>query len=276
MAERSKEEKQFSEDLDRLLAGEELRPAEGAGEDYRATVEFARKLLSHRDGLSPHSREQLRSMLLSRLAEQEAKAVRRRQPWWGQLLHNPVWRTATVTVAIAALAMAVIWQSGMLGQPQGELAQRTPAPSPAPSPLLAPAAAPQPAIAPAPPRALEKRALDTSPVRMGQEVRVQLEFTNKGSQPLDLPRFPPALRIARSGTDQVVRSFPAGASSRQVQPSETVQYTLVWDQKDDSGQQVPPGTYSVLVEDPSLRAGALADEARQAFETVAEIVVQSR
>src|SRR3972149_1979155 len=98
MTEKKMEEKRFSEDLDRLLAGE-ATAAEDAGDDYGTTVAFARRIISQRDALLPDSKNRIRSRLLARLAEQESRATRAPGRWWSQLLGNPVWRTATVTVA---------------------------------------------------------------------------------------------------------------------------------------------------------------------------------
>jgi hypothetical protein len=274
MAKGSSEERRFSDNLDRLLAGEGTEPTEKMSEDCRTAVEFARRLADLRDEPSPSFKQQTRNRLLARLAEQEAarQKEKRHRPWGslGRLFElSPVWRTATVTIAVAVLALAVIWQSGLFNQPEGDIARRAPAPELATPPQTAAAAAPT-----ATPL-LELRPLETIFAKPGEAVRVELVFINMGPQSVELATFPPAIHVAQSETDRVVRSFASGKVRRAIQASETVTYSLLWDQKDDNGKQVSPGKYFVLIDDLVFGTGTQPGEARRSFGRVVDIVVQS-
>ncbi|MBM2832361.1 MAG: hypothetical protein HW414_1413 [Dehalococcoidia bacterium] len=274
MAKESSEERQFSDNLDKLLAGVGTEPAEKMSEDCRTAVDFARRLTSLRDEPSPRFKQQTRNRLLARLVEQEAARQKeeRHRPWGslGRLLSlSPVWRTATVTIAVAVLALAVIWQSGLFNQPEGDIARRAPAPESAPPPQTAAAAAPTPAPL------LELRPLETISAKPGEAVRVELVFTNTGPQSIELAPFPPAIHVAQSGTDKVVRSFAAGKARRAIQASETVTYALLWDQKDDNGRQVGPGRYFVFIDDLVFGTGTQPDETRRSFGRVVDVLIQS-
>lgn len=59
--------------------------------------------------------------------------------------------------------------------------------------------------------------------------------------------FPLAVEVERvrsiRAIPKVVRSFPAGSDRVVLQGKQATTYTLVWDQRDDRGQQVSPGYY---------------------------------
>ena len=129
------EEREFSENIDRLLAGEEVKAGEDVSEDYRMAINFAQKLTKHRDNPSPSFKAQLRERLLSKLAKQEAQQEERNWFWEGLrnlipqspvwrtaaatvviAVQNPVWRAATATVVIAVLVVGVLWGAGIFTQ----------------------------------------------------------------------------------------------------------------------------------------------------------------
>ena len=72
-------ERQFSEDIDRLLAGEEVTGNEDTSEDYRTTINFARKLVELRVDPSPGFKDGLKQQLLLKLTEQEIGATRQKE-----------------------------------------------------------------------------------------------------------------------------------------------------------------------------------------------------
>jgi len=114
-------------------------------------------------------------------------------------------------------------------------------PAPAPSP-------PAPAKRPAPPSPLEISGVAAKPIYLtGEEIEVELAFTNKGEVPITLEPFPPKVGIKRSSPYEVFRSFSAGTGFKVVNPREVATYTLTWDQKNQDGQQVAPGSYGIEV-----------------------------
>jgi len=83
----------------------------------------------------------------------------------------------------------------------------------------------------------------------GDEVEIEFEFKNVSSEPVTVTPFPPVIGITPPVTvhwkEQIIRSFPPGSGKLKLQSGETAVYTLIWDQKDNSGQQVAPGYYKV-------------------------------
>jgi len=117
-----KREKQFAEDIDRLLAGKEVKADEKMDEDYRSNISFADKIIECRGEPSPSFQESLKKSLLSKLAEQEAARAAKRETssFWSRLRNlvsqNPTWRLATVQIAAAVLTLALIWGAGLFHQ----------------------------------------------------------------------------------------------------------------------------------------------------------------
>ena len=81
-----------------------------------------------------------------------------------------------------------------------------------------------------------------------ESVEVQITFTNFDSAARTIESFPPEIKIEsrnRTSVDDIARTFSAGDEQIELQPGESRQYTLVWNQQNDSGQQVPYGWYGI-------------------------------
>ncbi len=141
MGKESNEEKQFSEDVDRLLAGQEVEGGKDAGEDYRAAINFAKRLTEFHADPSPHFKARLKERLLLELAKQEAAARQKAKGnrfWEGLknlLPREAVWRNATATAVLMLVAVGVLWGTGVFSPsatPERELApEETSLPMPA-------------------------------------------------------------------------------------------------------------------------------------------------
>jgi predicted anti-sigma-YlaC factor YlaD len=85
----------------------------------------------------------------------------------------------------------------------------------------------------------------------GEEVKIDLSFSNQAPEMVMMNPFPPGIRIIKlpnvTPPDNVVRTFPAGKNEFGIPPGGTASYAMDWDQKDDGGQQVAPGWYGVKV-----------------------------
>jgi len=278
------EEKEFSENIDRILAGQKVEVGEDVSEDFRAAIQFAQKLEELRDEPLPVFKDQLRRRLLLKLAEKEAAAEEQKEKrfsFWETLRNlvprSPVWRTAVATVVVAVLAVVVVWGSGIFVQAPEQAAEREPG--------LAPATAPAPKVTPEEPSVamLDSRAilnlepvLEEAKVYMpGEEIKIDLVFSNTGSEPIILTSFPPVIQISRVDTGAVVRSFAPGSESTEILASGKLDYTLVWDQLDDGGKQVEPGRYSVIVGDVSIQKSAEPREAQVGFGYVTEVTIEA-
>lgn len=92
----------------------------------------------------------------------------------------------------------------------------------------------------------------------GEEIGIGLSFTNVTSEPFEISPFPPVIEVRADGKrDGIVRTFAAGSSDVTVQPGETTEHTLVWNQQNEQSQQVPYGYYDFYIPD----GGTLEDKA---------------
>ena len=117
---KKKKERQFTEDIDRLLVGKEVKVDEKRDDDYRSNISFAEKLIECRGGPSLVFQDSLKRRLLLKLAEkEEAEAAKReRISFWSWLRNlfsqSQTWRLTAVQIAVAAMTLALIWGTGPL------------------------------------------------------------------------------------------------------------------------------------------------------------------
>jgi len=113
-------EKEFSENIDRILAGQEVKVSADIDDDCRTALDLAQKLIRLRAVPSPSFKAQLKERLLSRLSEEEETKVKttevKRNWFWealGRLVpRQPVWQRVTITLLVAVVAGGVIWGQG--------------------------------------------------------------------------------------------------------------------------------------------------------------------
>jgi hypothetical protein len=82
----------------------------------------------------------------------------------------------------------------------------------------------------------------------GSNVDIKLTFKNSDSEVVIIDQYPPQIFISSSvtpGGQSIGRSFPAGTQQLRMQPGESKEYILNWDQKNDNGQPVSYGLYVV-------------------------------
>jgi len=257
-------EKEFSENIDRILAGEEVKVGPGMDDECQTALDFAQKMVRLRAAPSPSFKAELKERLLQQLSEQETggPALAKKNWFWEGLRHlvphNVIWRAvATTTVVVIVAAVGVFWYMGGFTQPPAPMPAPAPAPrpAPAPAPTPTPAPAPMPAPTPAPspaPRHAEfiemNATTDRSTYLPGEEITIEFSFKNISPQAFMIDPFPPEIEIIGHGPyDELVRLFPAGAESKSLEPGEVVSYTMTWDQRDGQGQQVDYGYYQFRI-----------------------------
>jgi len=84
----------------------------------------------------------------------------------------------------------------------------------------------------------------------GNSVEIQLTFTNFDTEARVMKYFPPEIKVESRNlpfTNKIIRTFQAGQEQLELQPGESREYALTWDQKNDFGQQVPYGWYGIRV-----------------------------
>ncbi len=245
MDNKKRKERNFSRDIDRMLAGKKVKIDKPIDEDYRDNINFAEKIIEYRGEPSPPFQERLKKRLLLQLSEKEAAEARQRSEmtsFWNWLRNlipkSPVWRSAAVTLTVAVLTLVVVWRLGLF--------------SPGEEPIVTGPLGPTVSVET---RAYTEK-LATVPVEtgspmlktvyaVGERIEINFFFKNITDETLTF-LFPPLIKIDNARVE-TVRTFTAGQDTKGIAPGESVQYDLTWDQKDDSGKQVPPGDYQVIV-----------------------------
>lgn len=266
MSKEINEEREFSENVDRLLAGEEVTAGEDMSEDYRIAIEFSKKLIECREDPSASFKAQLKERLLLKLAGQEADAARKKERanrFWEGLRNlfprRPVWQYATAMVAVLMLVFAIVLSSTVF----------------APSPMVEePVNGDEGPIMGTPEQnllGLEAIPQETAISLAEEVVEIELVFQNISSESFTVASFPPSIEILRIDDGEVVRNLGAGDDRVEILPSESVTYTLVWDLRDNSGEKVLHGWYSINVNDVILSKAGEPTEIHQGFGAVAQL-----
>lgn len=256
-------ESRFTEDIERLLRGEQ--PVSVADGDYKATLDFAGQLMSLREEPEPGFADRLRQDLMVRFVEQDAAASRSAQPsLLERLLGSHALRLAVASTFIVLAAVGLVWRAGYLS-PMMEQAGDAPPPAldgggAEPSAEMEEAApemarvgeedAEEESAAMAPAAALPVSVAGYAAVThtWGQDIEISILFKNDGPEGATLSPFPPAVFVREAGTDRVVYGFDSGTSQLALSSMESTTYDIVWDQKDWSGAPVEPGRYEVDVD----------------------------
>jgi hypothetical protein len=227
-----KQDKELLEIIDRLAAGEDVFLPSDTSDEMKEKVKAARELFACTAEPSPCFQENLRRRVVNLLEARQAETIKESRHWWkglsGFFLIPSVWRTAAVAVTVGALALLAVWAAGLL---------------PFQSPDV------PPVVGTALPAAVqvETAAPGVVSAQQGMEVRVELLFRNTVSGEVNIKPFPPEIYIMQPLSRTPVRVFPAGEGEFTLLPSGKAAYTLIWDQRDDSGLPVPAGTYMVSV-----------------------------
>jgi hypothetical protein len=141
------------------------------------------------------------------------------------------------------------------------LTTATATPTARPTPTAAPTTtAPAPTPTPGPSPGVVFNVVPDVISPYGETAEINLSFTNMASETRTISPFPPEISIIElpdlQPPDKVIRAFPAGEDELELQAGESTSYSVNWDQKDDSGKQVPPGWYSVEVTLATSRSSA--------------------
>ncbi len=248
-------EKEFSENIDRMLGGEAINFSAERDNDYQTAIDFARKMVTLRTAPSPSFKVRLNNILRYKASELErrlkAKNTARSDRFWEELIrlipHHPALRALTAVLVVIVVIGSITWGTGIL-----RIAAPAYAPAQAPAQAPAPASKPSPAPVPAPPPAAEKDlpVKSSAPIikntySYGEVIDIDLTVTNVSSMTVELAPYPPGIEIKRATPYEPVRTIPAGTEVKLLRPNEEIHYVMTWDQKDEQGKQVPHGYYYV-------------------------------
>jgi hypothetical protein len=211
-------EKLFSEDIDRLLAGEELKTEAGAGKEVSEALDFARKMIAATPEPGAGFKAQLQARLLQRLAEHETA----KKGWFQRLIpRQPVWQAAAALVLVAVIGVAV-WISGL---------RTTPEP-----------------VVTAGIIQVEART-DKAVYGLGEDVEVEVTLKNVSSESVQIEPFPPILSFMREDSRQPIYTYRAGSDKRTLPSGGETSFTVSWDQRDLTGGYAGNGSYYIELED---------------------------
>ncbi len=254
-------ERQFSEDIERMLRGEE--PA-GKQDDpvYTETMLFARRLIELREEPDPGFAGTLKRNLLTGMAAQDAQ---QKEPssWFVRVFGSPALRLAVVSTFVVLAAVGLVWRAGLLSPTTPQAASEPPGmltvpPSPQAPDLEGPSMARAGEDGSKEDASLAAGATVPASITVvgyaeptafaGDSIPILIVFRNQGPDGYSLNPFPPAITIRETATGRVVYTFAVGTSSCPLSAMTTLTYDLVWDQKDGRGLQVAPGHYEVDLE----------------------------
>jgi len=251
------EEKVFTEQLDKALAGQAIQ-SEGLPEELSLALKFSQKILALRPDPRPQFQRVLRVNLIQKLREKEEHRLSR--PWfWKGMPREPLWQTLVV-LAMMIMVGGVLWSTLFLtGRPSVVDVPSTP-----PIATSAPSALPAPAAGVDQPQKTSAAPTYTSPVnrylaaegstdkpiyQSGEQVKITVLWKNLTSQNLIIKEFPPLVSLMERADGRPVYTFSAGRSSRTLAPGESAGYTFTWDQRDARGNPASPGLYYVELEE---------------------------
>ena len=243
------------------------------------------------------TQEQLREALTARAAsaspspqawgrlEQRLEVTSSLTFWerWGNILRNPVWSAVTAAILVVALALSVLWGTGVFtGVRQAsapafapESAQKNltglPTPSPTPVPPV-PTPTPSPAPRPAPPPPFMANVVpEETSYLPGEKIAARLSLTNTSAEVISISSYPPQVQVTpRFNPDQVLFALAGGAQSLDIKPKDTMTFDFTWEQKDSEGKQVPPGWYNIIFYDMNVSQGGN----RITMNPVARVLIQ--
>lgn len=212
-------ERLFAEELDRLLAGEEIKPAPEAGEDVSAALIFSQQIIEITPEPNPRFESLLQAKLLSELAQAEAKD---NKWYWKIMPRQPVWQAVTATVSVVVIGL-IVWLSGIFSQ----------------MPVTVPAAL------------AANAATNKAVYAAGEPVQIEVTLTNNTDKPLTLKQFPPIISLMDTATKQPVFTFNNKGTTvaRILAPGESAAFSVFWNQRDVTGNLVAGGGYYIELED---------------------------
>jgi hypothetical protein len=212
------QEKRFSENLDRLLTGQQAESH--PDRDDEKTLAFARRMAVLRPEPHPEFKSRLKASLLQKLAEKEARKASR-PSWLQTLVGRPAY-----AVALAAFFIAIVfgglWASGVFN----------------------------PAQAPFTPSVVQVSAdTDKDRYALGEQVTINVSLKNITAETLNFNEWPPILSLMRESDHMAAYTFAAGIQGKSLAPGETGTFMLTWNQRDASGNQAAQGRYFIELED---------------------------
>ncbi len=278
------EEKLFSENIDRLLAGKDVTGGPEIDEDTRTALDFARRMTELRVSPSSGFQAYLKARLTEKLNEQESAA--RRGWFWKLIPREPVWQAVTV-LAIMFIVGGVLWgtifndsgsqlpnptQTTVVSAPTSTTPAATTAPvtSVATTTTAAPTASATTTTVPASSTAapgyylVAQAGTDKAVYLKDDIINISLSVHNYSSQTF-ISTHQPIISLMQKSTGQPVYTFADNKGDWSLGSGETRTINYSWTQLDENGRTVAPGTYFIELEDLDYKTGTAADSPHQSL-----------
>jgi hypothetical protein len=211
----------FSENVDRILAGQRPEFSPRMEEDLRTALEFTAQMADMEPRPRPGFEAALQEKLRRQLVELEEKS-RTQQGWWPwlkQWLRQPTWQAVTAVIVLG-IAAVIVWAAGVF-QPAATI------------PSIVGATA----------------TTSKTEYTAGERVEIEITLKNVTASSFTIQKFPPILSVMDSETKQPVYTTEAGGGTMVLYPGQETSYTVYWHQLDADGQPVSPGRYYIELED---------------------------
>jgi hypothetical protein len=247
------ESKLFSDNLDRLMAGQEAKIGAITDSELLLTLNFAKKIAALRPEPSAQFKSNLKARLLQRLTVKEA-AKESGQGWFGGLFRGQqVWITAAVCAALLIVVGTVLFRTGVIVPPEQFVKPPVNGITTATSASTTSATT----NAPAGRYLLADASVDKQTYQPGETVTINVTLSNISGLPFTITQFPPILSLMDSDTKQAVYTFNAGQEQRTIPAGQKTNFTLTWNQQDTKGRPVEGGKYFIELEDLDLQGQAV-------------------
>ncbi len=119
-----KTEKEFTKDIDRLLAGKRIADGKQISDEYSSAMDAAGRISECRREPSDAYKQELKERLLLKLNEKERAAASTRKPsFWDNLSSNlsprqTAWRPVPAQIAVAVISLLAIWGIELVSRPE--------------------------------------------------------------------------------------------------------------------------------------------------------------
>jgi hypothetical protein len=237
--------KKFTEYLDRILAGEEVKVDPTMDAELRDALDFARKVTRLGEAPSAQYKARLKASLLQKLEEREARQKQKRG--FRGMFQQPAWQVAIAAILVI-ITITVIWRSGFF-QPSVRAPKYAPETTATTTTAAPTTTAPGTTNAPTVPRLVSIDAkTDKAAYQPRETVKIDISMKNVSGQTLTITDFPPILSLMRADTKQPVYTFAAGKETRVLATNAVATFTYAWNETDFNGQAVT-GSYYVELED---------------------------
>jgi hypothetical protein len=253
----------FSENLDRLLAGKEVKIDPAAGVELVAALDFAKKMTVLRSEPSSQFQANLKARLLQQLRDKEA--LQEDSGWFGRLFRGQrIWLTAAVCAALLIIVGGVLLKTGVISPPGSSWVSPPPVTSATTTATTTATATTTTTMAtttvpalPAGKYLLADASVDKPVYQPGEPVNIEVSLTNISGRSFTITQYPPILSLMSTDTRQAVYTFTAGQLSQTIPPGQKASFTLSWNQTDSKGSLVKSGNYYIELEDLDLQGKAV-------------------